>query len=203
MAKTKRQLQAEATKALLYEKAKEMIRDRGYDAITVSDITDACGVTKGTFYHYFKSKDEMLSYVERAPYVDLNEELQEMEGTLDQKLRHYIRRRLEMMQKNDVDFTRQWLRHAADSSYHDLYGDDTKIAFDTRSVERCLKEAVENGTLRQDAPLEALSQMINFTLYGTTLCYCMNDGNFDIQGWIQTFSDFLSDHILRQFARTE
>lgn len=41
--------------------AERLFLDKGVDATTVSDITSLAGVAKGTFYHYFASKQEMLA----------------------------------------------------------------------------------------------------------------------------------------------
>lgn len=36
---------------------------KGYDKTSVNDILNAIGIAKGTFYHYFKSKEEVLDAV--------------------------------------------------------------------------------------------------------------------------------------------
>lgn len=36
-----------------------MIREKGFSAMTVDDLCSRAGVTKGAFFHYFKSKDEL------------------------------------------------------------------------------------------------------------------------------------------------
>ncbi|MGX9698339.1 TetR/AcrR family transcriptional regulator [Janthinobacterium lividum] len=41
--------------------AERLFLDKGVDATTVSDISSLAGVAKGTFYHYFASKHEMLA----------------------------------------------------------------------------------------------------------------------------------------------
>lgn len=48
------------TRALLQETALELFLLHGYDAVKVSDICEACGTTKPTFYHYVSSKDDLL-----------------------------------------------------------------------------------------------------------------------------------------------
>lgn len=43
----------------LLESARDVIRAQGYSATTVDDICTAAGVTKGAFFHHFKSKEEL------------------------------------------------------------------------------------------------------------------------------------------------
>ena len=50
------------TKSALSEKAIELFREKGYDNVSVGAICKACGVTTGSFYHHFSSKEELLSH---------------------------------------------------------------------------------------------------------------------------------------------
>jgi TetR/AcrR family transcriptional repressor of nem operon len=47
------------TKTKLLDAALMVIRTKGYSATTVDDICEAAGVTKGAFFHHFKSKEEL------------------------------------------------------------------------------------------------------------------------------------------------
>lgn len=47
------------SKTRLLDAALHVIRTRGYSATTVDGICTAAGVTKGSFFHHFKSKDEL------------------------------------------------------------------------------------------------------------------------------------------------
>jgi AcrR family transcriptional regulator len=40
--------------------ALDLCREHGFEAMNVEQVTQAAGVAKGTFYHYFASKDAML-----------------------------------------------------------------------------------------------------------------------------------------------
>ena len=59
---TKRQQQAAQTKDRITQCAIRLIMERGYDAITISDICREAGVSNGNFYHYFTSKDDVLLF---------------------------------------------------------------------------------------------------------------------------------------------
>ena len=47
-------------KQLIMEKALELFANQGFEATSVQQITDYCGISKGAFYLSFKSKDELI-----------------------------------------------------------------------------------------------------------------------------------------------
>jgi TetR/AcrR family transcriptional repressor of nem operon len=54
------------TRAKLLDAARDVIRTKGYAGSTVDDICAAAGVTKGGFFHYFDSKEELgVAAIER------------------------------------------------------------------------------------------------------------------------------------------
>jgi AcrR family transcriptional regulator len=64
----------------ILDAAQRMIYTRGYEAMSVQDLLDELGISKGAFYHYYDSKQALLeAFVVRlteegvrqiAPYVD-------------------------------------------------------------------------------------------------------------------------------------
>jgi TetR/AcrR family transcriptional repressor of nem operon len=48
-----------ATRTKLLDAARDVIRAKGYTATTVDDICGAAGVTKGSFFHHFASKEQL------------------------------------------------------------------------------------------------------------------------------------------------
>ncbi|HYE82059.1 MAG TPA: TetR/AcrR family transcriptional regulator [Clostridia bacterium] len=50
-----------AKKDELVEIAEKLFLEKGYEETSVDDILNASGLSKGGFYHYFKSKDEVLA----------------------------------------------------------------------------------------------------------------------------------------------
>ena len=50
----------EAKKDKIIEKSMELFREKGYHTTKVEEITKALGISKGNFYTYFASKEEVL-----------------------------------------------------------------------------------------------------------------------------------------------
>jgi AcrR family transcriptional regulator len=48
------------TKARILEEAERLMLEKGYDATTISDITEAAGIRRASFYTYFTSKQDVL-----------------------------------------------------------------------------------------------------------------------------------------------
>ncbi len=50
----------EAKRDTIITAALRILADQGYDALTVEEVLSAAGVSKGTFYHYFPSKQALV-----------------------------------------------------------------------------------------------------------------------------------------------
>jgi len=48
-----------ATRERILDAAQNLILDRGYVGMTVEHVLDEVGITKGAFFHHFKSKDDL------------------------------------------------------------------------------------------------------------------------------------------------
>jgi len=83
------------TKLRLLEAAQKLMLRSGFTATTVDEICTDAGLTKGSFFHYFKTKEdlgrEVLGHywastqarVQSAPFVEIGEPLARLHGYLD------------------------------------------------------------------------------------------------------------------------
>ncbi|KAF5412780.1 MAG: TetR/AcrR family transcriptional regulator [Euryarchaeota archaeon] len=60
---TRTVMDPETRRSELIDTAEKLFLENGYEGTTVSEIVRNAGVAQGTFYHYFKSKDEVLSAI--------------------------------------------------------------------------------------------------------------------------------------------
>jgi len=83
------------SKTLLLNAALQLIRSKGYAGTTVEDICNEAGVTKGSFFHHFKSKDDLAlgatahweamteGFFASAPYHTHSDPLERLLGYVD------------------------------------------------------------------------------------------------------------------------
>ncbi len=183
----KRQKSAIETKRKLISAGLELIKEKGFDAINVEDITKKAGVAKGTFYVYFKRKEDIVMEISRTPFGEIAEELEQMENAeLFDKLRHYFQRFMEQVEFCGIQVCREWIRNVIDPNNVPETMDSKKWFYDYEMLESILKNAKE---FKEDTPIELLTHIIISELYGMMLCWCMSDGKFEPLDWTDRFCD--------------
>ena len=87
--------EALSTKEQLLQTATELMLAKGFTAVTVDEICEKTGVTKGGFFHYFESKDDLgksaLEYywqsqtqmIKEMPFNAIKDPLKRLYGFLD------------------------------------------------------------------------------------------------------------------------
>lgn len=109
MARPKKDQDKKPSRELLLEAATELIRTNGYTSTTVDDLCAKAGVSKGTFFHNFSSKEELAvaaanrwsemtgEFFRTAPYHQKNDPLERVLG--------YVRFRKEILKGDLPEFT--------------------------------------------------------------------------------------------------
>mgnify|MGYP002573242194 CR=1 FL=1 len=70
------------TKSKIVSAAWQLFYQQGYDDTTIDEIVEASGTSKGSFYHYFDSKDSLLTSLS---YL-FDEKYEELAGIIDPNL---------------------------------------------------------------------------------------------------------------------
>ena len=68
------------TRQMLRNALLELIDEKGYESVTVQEITDRADLSRATFYLHFKDKDDLLVATLQAMYDDIRDALTVKEG---------------------------------------------------------------------------------------------------------------------------
>ena len=91
------------TKSRIVSAAWKLFYQQGYDNTTIDDILDEAHASKGSFYHYFASKDDLpssLGYLFDEKYEELAKTMDPKMNPLDKLI--YINHELFLMLENTV-----------------------------------------------------------------------------------------------------
>ncbi|WP_205677331.1 TetR family transcriptional regulator [Aquibacillus halophilus] len=77
-------------KEQIFLKAIELFKQKGYENVSVEEITSACGIAKGTFFNHFKKKEHILLQLG-------NSQLELLETTVHQHSQKKLKERLQLI----------------------------------------------------------------------------------------------------------
>lgn len=196
-----RQQQALETKQKLIHSAKKLMASQNYDSITVDQIVADCGVAKGTFYHYFRSKDELLTQICHSVYDNLNQQAETLtQLSCLEKIGWFISNWHQLMSSYNLQFARQTVQLYANSAESGKYGENlSQMEKGIEILQKYLTEAVQQGELKPSTPVPILAKALMFTMQGSTLYHCMHEHDFDVLAWNQDFMQHIFHPLLQPY----
>jgi AcrR family transcriptional regulator len=147
----------EVRRAELLDAAWELFQERGYEATTVTAIIQKIDVAKGTFYHYFSSKAELLDAVvdrvNRQVFEGLLPALEDPDLGAVEKLSAFLAaRRSWRVQHHETarEIFVSFLQDDHAVMWHRL--NRRSLAFTIPAIERVITQGVEEGVFAVDSP---------------------------------------------------
>jgi AcrR family transcriptional regulator len=139
--------------------AARVFRTKGYHAATVRDIAHEVGILKGSLYHHFNSKEELLYLVVKEPIAQMYQKICEIADTAvgpAEKLRRAITAHLEAFDRHYPQlFVYLREREAVKRRFREMIGFSPKEY--ERRWQQILREGVENGEFRPDLDIQVAS----------------------------------------------
>lgn len=173
------------TKNKVLKAALTLIREKGYQHVTIDEICAECNVTKGAFYHHFKSKDAMLDQLHLDTDAHIEEkipELLEKEPSLDRFMElSYLY--AQMTEIRGVELMKQKIRNNLDS---DLRNADSSEFYDPKRrpllnlFEEIYLELQNIGKVHKRYDFKYFFHFLIVTYDGVVLDWCYNNGAYDL-----------------------
>lgn len=197
---TNRQKKAQLTKQKILDEGKRLIASKPISSITVQDITRACGIAKGTFYCYFKSKEELCAHLALMPGADLIEAIKSDTAlSLPERLRRYLVGRCSQIDEQDIDFVRNTQQFRMTASYREIRNQMFEGHYEHEAFLHIFREAIERKEVRDDLPADFLAQTIVYGIHGAIENSCLYDEGLHTAEWANEYADFLEAVVLKPY----
>jgi len=201
-AKGKKEVAPKGIKEKLLEAGVKLVVEKGFNKISVEDITKTAGVAKGSFYTYFKRKEDLIQEINRNATSQVMEAV-EAQGNADieDKLTLYVVRFVNSVQENDIQVCRQWLCNMINSPDIIDAKDKEKLERDTKDLRNLLKEEISAGHLRKKTPIALIANLLMCQIYGMLACWCISDADFVPKEWAKNFCEVQIRPILKPYLK--
>lgn len=177
--KKKRQIQAEETYRKLLTVVYELMDKKSYHEISVDEICAEAGVSKGTFYHYFESKQEILTHLSRQASTEILESMTfNPQKSARDMFDAYIDTIVEATEKatsaGEARMLIALLTSGASESYKEI---EPQMQY----VLKILKHGRQRGELSEKIDLEAINDLIRYAIQGAVTLWTIEKGGFDLK----------------------
>lgn len=176
---TNRQLKAQDTKLKIYNAALAEIQKKGFANVFISDITEAAGVAKGSFYTHFDSKESILRYTydQLDPiYLQAYNQVKGLDFLTS--LCSFVRISYTELEKRGKEILKALTTNYFVDDFLGVYIDSS------RQIYKCLDMIMSigkvTGALRDDVPTKRYVDMIISVLIGAENYWCMVDDEFSL-----------------------
>jgi TetR/AcrR family transcriptional regulator, transcriptional repressor for nem operon len=161
---------------IILEKASELVRKQGFNNTGIQEILDAVSIPKGSFYYYFKSKEDfgiqLIDYFFQC-LNDISDDVFKNKSISPLKrLEHFFIVLIVHIENNEckggcaVGNLAQELADLKETYREKLDSCFNKIKV---NIKDCLEEAVQNKTLSKDLDIDGLANFILNSWQGAVL----------------------------------
>ncbi|MCQ2560527.1 MAG: TetR/AcrR family transcriptional regulator [Clostridia bacterium] len=182
------------TKGKIVSAAWKLFYEQGYDRTTIDDIVEESGTSKGSFYHYFESKEALpasLSYLFDEKYEELMDTMDPQMGVIDKLV--YMNRELFLMIENTVSvdiLSRLFASQLVSGSERSLL-DPSRMYY--KLLRQIVIEGQQQGVFGHGFTTMDITRAYAMFERGIMYDWCISGGNYSICQY--------SEQLLPQFLK--
>lgn len=175
---SKQQLKSKATKDKIFHAAKEILQKDGYEALSIKNICELAGVSNGSFYHHFQTKEDLLSYyIEHLP--NSSEAVQGLPATLDEAIHSIVQVYLnyaDYCQELGVDFLANYYVPRNEALNPQVR---TERAYPIVTVQHYLETIISRNIVTTNYSIEEITTDIRMIIIGNVFEWCISNGTIN------------------------
>ncbi|WP_139738254.1 TetR/AcrR family transcriptional regulator [Actinomyces wuliandei] len=155
------------TRERIFTEAMRLFAERGFDRVTVADITEAADIGKGTFFTHFPSKRDVFRYLGEQ-VTEVMEAAAQESGTAQERLARLLGAATAWLEDHPEP-ARQMVGSRSFSASLDLASPSQQRFHQV--LARILADGVAAGQLRADLPVDDAAQLVQTGYYMSVLTW--------------------------------
>ncbi|MCD8130376.1 MAG: TetR/AcrR family transcriptional regulator [Lachnospiraceae bacterium] len=144
--------------------------------MTIDEIAAEAGVAKGSFYTYFKRKEDVVGEIARSNFLEMQKKSMEVPGDVCDRLASFLRDSMKYIVESSVKISQQWIKNVVEPKNED---GKSKLLYDESVIKEILEQAIGQGDLVKETPVDNLTECIAAQYYGIVFCWSLLDREFD------------------------
>ena len=188
---TSRQLQADRTRTLLYSIAVSLMEKQGFSNTTIEQIATKAGVSIGTFYHYFSSKEEI--------FYDIFKKADEYFETIVAPALYSADATGLPMMEQVITYFRYYAHYNLNRGFSNitqLYNTKNKIfvkkgRFMQELLKQVLAKGMERGEFSDELSPEEATAYLFVVARGIVYDWCVHEGAYDLEQKVESYMRIL------------
>ena len=175
------------TRSRIVSAAWKLFYEQGYDDITVEEIVEESGTSKGSFYHYFSGKDALLSSLSDLfddKYQELIPTLEEDMDSFDKLM--YLNQELFLMIDNSVSLdlvARMYSSQLVTAGEKHLM-DHNRLYY--KLLRQIVSDGQKKGELRDDATVNEIVKAYALCERALIYDWCISNGDYSLSQYAKT-----------------
>lgn len=156
-----------------------LAKEKGIENIKIRDICEEANISIGTYYHYFKSLDDLVaSRIEAG----IKKTVEEIIPTLDsesamENMKSYVHQQMRMYEEQSSSLLKETFNlYLIEDSPFVL--DETSINFQT--IHTIIQDGQKKNEFRNDFTANELTQIVLKLIMGNSFLWVMHKQNFSI-----------------------
>lgn len=178
---SKQQRKSKETKERIFQAAKRILQKSGYEELSIKNICEEAGVSNGSFYHHFKTKDDLLSYyIEDQPSIDPDRlELPKNKEDAKETIIHVYLNYVKYCKELGVDFMAGYYTPHNQALNPTIR---TERPYPIVTVQHYLERALGANAIQLNLKIEEITTDIRMIVIGNVFEWAMRNGDADFEG---------------------
>lgn len=177
---SKQQRKSKETKERIFQAAKRILQKSGYEELSIKNICEEAGVSNGSFYHHFKTKDDLLSYyIEDQPSIDPDRlELPKNKEDAKETIIHVYLNYVKYCKELGVEFMAGYYTPHNQALNPTIR---TERPYPIVTVQHYLERALGANAIQLNLKIEEITTDIRMIVIGNVFEWAMRNGDADFE----------------------